>query len=156
LTYTNNNGGTSTSVVISNSALTQLITNPDSFNLANTINTEDLYICTGTYDSSADDIIAAYGGCDLSKKSVDSGETYYFISDSLNYEWSISYPLGDGAIAGIVIGVLVFLGCCCGVIFVIMNNKKKRAPPQPQTTIVQLGPGQQTTQNPTLITTNAV
>jgi hypothetical protein len=157
LTYTNNNGGTSTSVVISNSALTQLITNPNSFNLANTINTEDLYICTGTYDSSADDIIAAYGGCDLSKKSVDSGETYYFISDSLNYEWSISYPLGDGAIAGIVIGVLLFLGCCCGgcLALIIMSNRKKKAQSQPQTTVIALTPGQ-TQQNPTVVTTNAV
>jgi len=155
LTYTNNNGNPSVSMVISDSAFSQIITNLDSFDLANTMNTKDLYVCTGTYDSSTDNIIPAYGGCDLSKKSVDRGETYYFITDSGNMGWSISYPLGGAAIAGIVIGVLVFLGCC-GVIFVIKNNKKEGAPPKPQTTVVQLGPGHKTTQNPTLITTNAV
>merc|ERR1712196_35812 len=125
LTYTNNMGLPSYSYVVSESLWNQDLTDPN-FSYADHLNTKDLYICTGTYDSTTDSLIPANGGCDLTKKSVNSGETYYFITSSTSYTWSISYPLSDGAVAGIVIGVLVFLGCCCGgIAFVIMKNKKK-------------------------------
>lgn len=77
LTYTNNNGGVSQSYIISDSLWNQIINNPN-FVIGNYLNTDDLYICTGTYDSTTDALIPASGGCDLTKKSVDSGKTYYF------------------------------------------------------------------------------
>jgi len=154
LTYTNNEGLDSVSYVVSESLWNKYISNP-TLNLASYINTEDFYVCTGTYDSTNNMFYGENGGCNLSKKTVDSGQTYYFVAFSNNYTWNISFPLGGGAIAGIVIGVLVFLGCCCGgLAFVIVNNNKKKA--QPQTTVIALGPGTVTQENPTVITTNAV
>ena len=157
----------SVSIVASESLVTQFIlattvhydegveTISSNLNIGNYINTQDLYICTGVYVSQSDGFMPTTGDCDLSRKSVKKGETYYFFTTSSVYDVKIDYPLGYGAIAGIVIGAVVLLSCCC-VSFIIVNNKKKKSPTQQNViSVVELSEGQ-VQENPVINVTNTI